>query len=55
MLELTNATDSDVDDDPANDYNYTDNEDEIEGINPKRNAVIRQIGKYFISANFYPI
>ena len=38
-------SDSDVDDDPANDYNQTDNEDEIEDINPKRNAVIRQIGK----------
>ena len=25
--------------------NWTDNEDEIEHINPKRNAVIRQIGK----------
>ena len=41
MLELTNATmvtrhgesDSDVDDDPANDYNKTDNEDEIEDVN----------------------
>ena len=40
VLELTN-----VDDDPANDYNWTDNKDEIEDINPKRNAVIRQIGK----------
>ena len=38
-------SDSDVDDDPANDYNQTDNENEIEDINPKRNAVIRQIGK----------
>ena len=38
-------SDSDVDDDPANDYNQTDNEDEIEDINPKRNAVISQIGK----------
>ena len=49
VLELTDAechhgeSYSDVDDDPANDYNYTDNEDEIKDINPKCNAVIRQI------------
>ena len=50
MLELANQrhhgeSDLDVDDNPTHDYNNTDNEDEIEGINPKRNAVIRQIGK----------
>ena len=50
VLELTSwrhhgESDSDVDDDPANDYNWTDDEYEIEDINPKRNAVLRQIGK----------
>ena len=49
MFELTNTTmvnlTQNVDSDPANDYNWTDNEDKIEDINPKRNAVIRQIGK----------
>ena len=39
-------SDSDVDDDPAND------EDKIEDINPIRNALIRQIGMLFISAIF---
>ena len=39
------GSDSDVDNDPANDYNWTNNEDEIQDINPKRNAMIRQIGK----------
>ena len=36
--------DSDVDKYFANDYTWTDNEDEIEDINPKCNAVIEQIG-----------
>ena len=48
VLELTNATMMNLTRtsiDPANDCNWTDNEDEIEDINPKRNAVIRQIGK----------
>ena len=38
-------SDLDVDKDRTNDYNQTDNKDEIEDINPKHNAVIRQIGK----------
>ena len=49
------GSDSGVDKDPANNYTWTDNEDEIEDINPKRDTVIRQIGKYFISAILYPI